>query len=820
MMTLFSMAIVLVSMFPARYTLPGQPCVYISSRNFLDCSFLGLKSVPTADVHFTGAEGLDLKGNLIETIKSDIFSTNLELNYLDLSKNQIAKLEPKAFHGLSKLAVLNLSGNNIELSSDVITAKLFEPLVSLQEIRLQNIVPMKSSQKWRGVDAAFGKLGNLTRLYIDFPRDFVFENGFSALTKLTTISTSGRERSVENCTLGSLRNSTFSALRNLHIKELQLMHCSLVTIESGTFEPLTSLYSLELVNNLNLGLNEAVNSLHCFRNRRMKKIRLTRLNNGTCEAGRHFVLTSKSMFILLNLCVELLDLSENYISYMQLSGGVRLFNCLEYFNMSYHSLRCIPPFILHMSFTSKVLKSFDVSYGFGISKAGGGFVDSSLLRRSKEGVRYDPGILYVPKSLERLDMNAIVYWMFLDTPITFRRADNLRYFGFAYNNLDNCEECMVRGADNLTEMDLSGIRCEKINSEYFLHLRKLKTLSLSNSLRLDLSSSSMTSFDLLNDLEYIDLSGNKISQLHPGLFQNNVRLLNVNLANNKLQRLPSTISHITGLKSWDLSANAFTYLQTDEIRLIEGWITRAGSEDPFLLKLGSNPLQCTCDTILFIHWIVSRKRQLDNPDNYTCLLSNGSQMSVYKFRQNMKNFEISCVSSTYVIISVVVFSTILILILILFGIYRYRLNLRYWLYTKLQPPKDMFLDQDYVFDAFVAYTLEDREFVSLQLRPNLELLDNPLKLCIHDRDFTPGKPIHENIVDKMRESRKILLIISPHFLESTYGPLGNRVCWHEISERRQGRHYIVCTDGGYSSSSHAEGAEKPLAQDHLPEVER
>ncbi|XP_064601387.1 toll-like receptor 2 [Liolophura sinensis] len=103
--------------------------------------------------------------------------------------------------------------------------------------------------------------------------------------------------------------------------------------------------------------------------------------------------------------------------------------------------------------------------------------------------------------------------------------------------------------------------------------------------------------------------------------------------------------------------------------------------------------------------------------------------------------------------------------------YRYRINIKYWFYSKLQPPDNMFAGKEYSYDAFVAYTEEDYLWVSGQLRPKMELTDDPIKLCVHNRDFIPGKPIHENTVDKIRESRKILLIISIDFLRCTYGPL-------------------------------------------------
>ncbi|XP_064597935.1 toll-like receptor 6 [Liolophura sinensis] len=83
----------------------------------------------------------------------------------------------------------------------------------------------------------------------------------------------------------------------------------------------------------------------------------------------------------------------------------------------------------------------------------------------------------------------------------------------------------------------------------------------------------------------------------------------------------------------------------------------------------------------------------------------------------------------------------------------------------------MFVDHEYIYDAFVAYTSDEYEWVIRQLRPKLELVEDAVRLCVHDRDFIPGKPIHENIVDKMKKGCRILLIMSPRFLKSPYGHL-------------------------------------------------
>ncbi|XP_006806135.1 toll-like receptor 13 [Neolamprologus brichardi] len=42
------------------------------------------------------------------------------------------------------------------------------------------------------------------------------------------------------------------------------------------------------------------------------------------------------------------------------------------------------------------------------------------------------------------------------------------------------------------------------------------------------------------------------------------------------------------------------------------------------------------------------------------------------------------------------------------------------------------------------------------------------KLCLHHRDFEPGKPIVENITDAIYNSRKTICVISQHYLQSEW----------------------------------------------------
>src|SRR6218665_2451500 len=73
----------------------------------------------------------------------------------------------------------------------------------------------------------------------------------------------------------------------------------------------------------------------------------------------------------------------------------------------------------------------------------------------------------------------------------------------------------------------------------------------------------------------------------------------------------------------------------------------------------------------------------------------------------------------------------------------------------------------YTFDVFVGYSRSDSNWVITQLLPRLEHECN-LRLCIHERDWLPGRDIAENIMESIDNSRKTLLIVSNAFALSPW----------------------------------------------------
>ncbi|KAL4218406.1 hypothetical protein ACF0H5_023142 [Mactra antiquata] len=72
---------------------------------------------------------------------------------------------------------------------------------------------------------------------------------------------------------------------------------------------------------------------------------------------------------------------------------------------------------------------------------------------------------------------------------------------------------------------------------------------------------------------------------------------------------------------------------------------------------------------------------------------------------------------------------------------------------------------NYLYDAFVAYSQNDSDWVTGKLLPILET-EYEYKLCIHERDFGVGAYINDNIVQNINNSKRMLLVLSESFVNS------------------------------------------------------
>ncbi|CAN9509364.1 unnamed protein product [Ophioblennius macclurei] len=113
------------------------------------------------------------------------------------------------------------------------------------------------------------------------------------------------------------------------------------------------------------------------------------------------------------------------------------------------------------------------------------------------------------------------------------------------------------------------------------------------------------------------------------------------------------------------------------------------------------------------------------------------------------------------------------------------------------------------FDAFVSYSEQDASWVENQLV--LELEDpseaaRPLSLCLHKRDFLPGRWIMDNIMSAMERSRRTIFVLSQSFVRSEW-------CRYELDFS----HFWLLDGGGGSGEDAAILILlEPLSKDDVP----
>ncbi|KAG7234007.1 hypothetical protein INR49_006253 [Caranx melampygus] len=263
-------------------------------------------------------------------------------------------------------------------------------------------------------------------------------------------------------------------------------------------------------------------------------------------------------------------------------------------------------------------------------------------------------------------------------------------------------------------------------------------------------------------VHYLDLSYCNLDQLDMTYFERATNLQELLLSGNKIKFIPSKWES-PSLHSLSLDGNSF------------GLISRESFQDmPRLsrLRAGNNPYHCTCELHAFVQDTMSQDKVnlTDWPWNYRCYHPEpflNTAISKYLPSQvacDIRLVIVICVATTAVVIM------ILMLICYIFDLPWYTKATYQIIRAKYRAHKEKAAGEleTFTYHAFISYSHSDADWVRDQLLPCLEKNKNPYRLCIHERDFMPGRWIIDNIIENIESSRKVIFVLSRHFVNSEW----------------------------------------------------
>ncbi|CAL8263785.1 unnamed protein product [Arctogadus glacialis] len=307
----------------------------------------------------------------------------------------------------------------------------------------------------------------------------------------------------------------------------------------------------------------------------------------------------------------------------------------------------------------------------------------------------------------------------------------------------------------LGEQQPSGI--SRLPHGFFRGLHSLKNLYLTNN-RIDHLASD--TFDDLTGLAYLTLdnSCNGLVNLEPGSFKNLRNLKRLSLQNMGLQNLSNEVfGNLSKLQGLYLTHNVMQHIDVEVLDSLRSLS---------YLDIRKIPLSCSCQNLQLQNWTLNNhKVQLIDLHSLRCKES--IDRFFFNFDTNVCFVDLG--KYMFFITAAVIFVSIVVPLLHVklywktkYGYYVFRA----WFSEQWRKLRED--EENCEYDAFISYNFNNEAWVLEQLLPNLEGNGSSFKLCLHHRDFEPGRNIVDNIVSAVYGSRKTLCVVSRNFLQSEW----------------------------------------------------
>ncbi|XP_064305907.1 toll-like receptor 2 type-2 [Phalacrocorax carbo] len=685
-----------------------QACPSCDATQLCNCSSMGLDVIPqglTAEITV-----LNLAHNRIKHIRSRDLQQVVNLRILLLQSNKISSIDMDSFHSLGKLELLDLSNNSLAHLSPV----WFGHLVSLQQLCLQG-----NSYRDLGESSPFSSLRNLSSLHLGNPWfSRIRQGNFEGIAVLDKLWIDG----------DNLSHYEPGSLKSIKKVNHMILNIRSINVFSAIVRDLLHSVTWLEVREIAFSIPAEVQPLRVMSSSFAKKI-----------SFKQTLLTDGTVPDIVGILGDMPKLVELEMTDCRLLGTGQWEKKIQ----------------ANQSETLRVLTVENL------------LIEKFYLFTDLQVVEY-----LLPLLTKVTVENTKV---FLVPCRLSKHLQSLEYLDLSANLLGDrsLEHSACKGGWpllqtlNLSQNSLSDL---EMTGKSLSHLRHLTLLDISqNSFGeipdvcdwpktlkyLNLSSTQIPKLTtcIPPTLEVLDVSANALKEFGLQL----PFLKELYLTKNQLKTLPGAapIPNLVAMSVRRNKLNSFSREEFESFKKME------------LLDASDNNFVCSCEFVSFIHHRAGIAQVLVGwPDRYICdspLAVRGAQVGAVHLSL------MECHRSLVVVlICALVFLVILILVVVSYkyhAVWYLRMTWA-WLQAKRKPKRAP--PKDICYDAFVSYSENDSDWVENIMVRELEQACPPFRLCLHKRDFVPGKWIVDNIIDSIEKSHKTLFVLSEHFVQSEW----------------------------------------------------
>ena len=801
---------------------PNNMCTCRTRQNFgisMDCHdlTLNISDICTACSNAENITNLDMSNVTQKTIKripDFCFRNCSNLRKLLLSNNNLDFIEDNALDGLSELEVLDISLNSlVDATHDeaFVNPTIFKSVRKLKILYLQgNIDPSLVTGNGRFLsNLPADALPALVTLCIDGTPHLKFGSNFRHFTHLRQVDFSEK---ASVCNISSLTQHTFENIPK--VRHLNLAFCNLSFIAAETFEGLHDLTCLNLSHNEGLGFVTLRNVSYGLQSTKLKVLDYSKVFK---QFGMSTLLRRCDVWYLKNTTIKQLYLDNNRIALVEVNALHLFPPTLEVISVEQNQ-PSYGPYVLQIG-CLRNLRRIEMNEQYAIA---------SILYYNKEASiteRYDgyKDSCHVPKPkvidqhCPYLDDGPFDLYKFSVPPllneVNFRDSNiktvitvhhksppatmpnNIESMDASFNTIHAWNTQLVE-FENMRHVDLSNNFAAFVSDDFFTRAPNLISLDASFNLLGPVLSEDYDGkiFQPLDKLEVLNLSTNKMNSLTDSLFIGLTSLTTLNLASNGIKEVNNSLDSLKNLTKLNLEQNKLSSLP---VRILQQMDETAGrTHGGISVDLSNNTLELTCENLEFLKWIADHPNHFASVDSYTYRYkSHNMVLSLTELNAMIASVGKSCKNYAAVIIVSTMFIVVVSTSIVIGIVYRFRWRLRYLYYMA----KARYRGYDripnaqieYCYDAFISYSHEDYRFIKDEIIEELEV-NYGLNLCIHQRDFIPGNYIAENILQAIKNSRMVVVVLTEQFLKSKWCIYEFNMARMESIYSRNGENVIFC----------------------------